>query len=99
MKVRKILSTVLATAIVASMSPAVFADTVPVSLESNVIYSEDFTGGVVHTNYDGKYVVNSGKVENEEYNTSGGRILYQSNDEISGGVIAVEATFNLENLW
>ena len=98
MKVRKILSTVLATAIVASMSSAVFADTVPVSLESNVIYSEDFTGGVVHTNYDGKYVVNSGKVENEEYNTSGGRILYQSNDEISGGVIAVEATFNFSKV-
>ncbi len=102
MKSKKLLSALLAGALMVTSSAYAFAKAVPAALADNVIYAEDFADNAVHTNYGGKYIVNTGVAENEAYTLNSGvgaRILYSTNlnsqqiNEISGGVVAIEGTF------
>lgn len=106
MKKIKFLSAVLAATLMLSSASAIFAADVPRVGVDNIIYYEDFSDDTVHTNYGGKYVVNTGTISNGKYllDAQNERIVYstyqnsQINSEISGGVIELSATFNFTTI-
>lgn len=98
MKIKKLLSVLLASSLAVSSLTA-FAANPPAVGTDDIIYYEDFSDNTEHTNYGGKYVVNNGTITDGKYvlakDNNEGRILYSADkNEISGGIVEVSATFN-----